>query len=115
MADMLNLQRLVACAEIWQDHHKRDLPSAVEKIAEEIDEFREEEPGYKRLDELSDILVNALRAYVDLTPDEKQFVASVATMKAQRRTGPHGVKDKKEEAILTKYLADLWFPGCQES
>ncbi len=103
------LKRLHVIAKAWQRHHCRMTSEAVDKIEDEIAEFREACTRAEALDELDDITVNILRALTTLNPDELEFMVRVMEMKRNRRTGPHGNKDKDAEAehvaaLIKEYL-----------
>lgn len=102
--------RLLEVAEVWQSHHRRTTDEAIEKVAEELTEYQAAEGNVDKLDELGDVIVNALRALTTLGPLELEFMVRVMEMKADRRTGDGGVKDKVAEAehvaILKDHLLD---------
>jgi len=102
-----SITRLVEVAKKWQVHRKRGIHSAMHKVKEEIEELEEAAGAHLAvLDELGDVLVNAMRALTVLSPTELEFVCQVAEMKANRRLPfQAGNKDKAAEAVETKNIA----------
>lgn len=98
-------KRLLHVAARWQDYYNRDLDSIVGKIIEEAGEYVEATEQSSYLDELGDVLVNAMRALVRMTPKQREFVVRVMEMKVSRRLDDPGVKNKIEEAKITAKLA----------
>lgn len=99
------MNRLLIVALGWQRHNCRDIPEALDKVEEEIDEWRLASALPDQLDELGDIVVSALRAVTRLSSDELEFLVRVMEMKVARRTGDSGVKDKEAEAEELAALA----------
>ena len=111
---MTNLERLLKVAEAWQKHHTRGVGSIMDKIEDEIKEYREisnissfllDNANISKLDEIGDVLVNALRLLSTLTTQEVSFIVCNSEMKAGRRLVNPGIKDKNEEWVETKIIA----------
>ena len=108
MKDIRLIRELLQTAIQWQANNNRNLCSLVDRVEEEVGEFKELAPSgpyYRMLDEVGDILVNASRIVARLTPIEREFVDKVTKMKAQRRLVDPGVKDK---VIEDQYARNLY-------
>ena len=108
MNDFLHKLRLVA--RLWQSKYDRDADDLIECVASECDEYREAQTQAERLDEMSDVIVGALRMVFDLAENERQFIYANALMKVSRRCYGPG-KDKAEEAKLTRQFAERYGIG----
>ena len=99
-----HLDRLTKVAGIWQHHHDKTTGECACKVYDELCEYFVAEGEAAKLDELGDVVVNALRALSTLKENELEFLTLVMEMKLRRTDG--GVKDKKIEGEITAKLAE---------
>ena len=101
---MSQVDRLFVLAGKWQEKHQRNLESLAGKVDEELMELLEEESGsLEQLDEIGDVIVNALRLFYRLDKIEREFVVRSMEMKADQRF-KHD-KNKAREAVLMYEIA----------
>ena len=101
-----DVNKLLKLAEYWQAYGGASISDVLCDVEEEIYEFRNTAPGsLDSIDELGDIVVNALRVLVRLSPREREFLYRISKMKVDRRIFGPRKKDKEAEAVEFQQIA----------
>lgn len=108
------IEGLIEVAQAWQDFDHKKMDQIVHQVAEESAEFRLVPPEDKvaTLDELGDVLVNAMRLIVELDANTLEAVRMIADRKATRRMtdavsgqcNKDKVAERKEAEAVVKFM-----------